>query len=55
MRIKYKAPEQFFYRRFWRVTEFRDDPTSGGWFAKNKAGKALYLPPGMVVIVVGGK
>jgi hypothetical protein len=52
MRIKYKAPTQFLYRRFWRVTEWRWE-AGGAFYAKNKAGKELYLPAGMVVIVFG--
>lgn len=53
MRIKYKAPGQLLYRRFWRVTKHAK-LEDGGWFAVNKAGKVLHLPPGMVVIIVGG-
>ena len=51
MRIKYKAPTQLLYRRFWRVTEWKRTE-NGGIVAKNKAGKLLLLPPGMCVIVV---
>lgn len=52
MRIRYKAPGSFLYRRFWRVTEYVR-LGDGGWTAKNKAGKMLFLPAGMCVIVVG--
>ncbi len=52
MRIKYKGQNQFLFRRFWRVTTWSRDP-NGALVAVNKAGKKLYLPPGMVVIVVG--
>ncbi len=51
MRIKYKAPTQFIYRRFWRVTEL-GQTADGAFWAVNKAGKKLFLPIGMVVIVV---
>ncbi len=53
MRIKYKAPGQFLYRRFWRVLTW-DRASDGAIVAHNEAGKTLYLPAGMVVIIVGG-
>lgn len=53
MRIKYKAPGQFFYRRFWRVTNLRERDDGSVMWATNKAGKKLYLPVGMVTIIVG--
>lgn len=52
MRIKYKAPTQFFYRKFWLVTAWSRN-ADGSIQATNKAGHTLYLPPGMVVITVG--
>lgn len=54
MRIKYKSPSQVFFRRFWRVTEW-SKTSEGGFEATNKAGKKLFLPVGMVVVVVGAK
>lgn len=52
MRIKYKGPNQFFYRRFWRVVSIvrRMDGTVAS--AANKRGKVIYLPSDLVVIVV---
>lgn len=52
MRIKYKGPNQLLFRRFWRVEKFTRH-ADGGISAYNKAGKTLWLPPGMVVIAVG--
>lgn len=57
MRIKYKAPNQFFYRRFWRVTQW-SQCADGSFWAENKGGRKLFLPAGMCVVVVnafGGK
>lgn len=52
MRIKYKAPGQFFFRRFWRVKSWvmRQDGTIER--AVNARGCQLFLPPGMVVVLV---
>lgn len=52
MRIKYKAPGQFFYRRFWRVTKYTEREGGGVDRAENKRGKKLFLPAGMITIVV---
>lgn len=54
MRIKYKGPSQFFFRRFWRVVTWTQH-ADGSFTAVNKAGKKLFLPPDVVVVVVGDK
>ncbi len=52
MRMKYKSPEQFFYRLFWRVLSYTLHD-SGALTATNKAGKVLMLPPHMCIIIIG--
>ena len=51
MRIKYKAPGQLLFRRFWRVTNVTK-AADGSFKALNKRGRELHLPAGMVVIVI---
>lgn len=51
MRVKYKHPKQFLFRRFWRVSTV-DQNKDGSFTVVNRAGKILHLPAGMVVIVV---
>lgn len=56
MRIKYKGPDQIFFRRFWRVIPSSVNVQSDGTTtALNARGKRIRIPWTFVTIVVGGR
>ncbi len=54
MRIKYKGPDQLFFRRFWFVKEWSRHVDGSVW-AVSHLGRKLFLPPGLTVVLVGFK